>query len=120
MKVFRIEDSNGIGPYSRWWKRLSKMFDCHSGSSHPSPFDEDLNVYETDEDGNENGERPHFCGFPTLDQMKVWFRGFRASLKKAGFKLSIYEVGHRDVQIGEKQLLFRRDAATLIEQLEIP
>lgn len=118
MKVFRIEDSNGVGPYSRSWKRLRKMFNCHSGSSHPSPFKEDLNVYE--DKGGDVEERPHFCGFPTLDQMKVWFRGFRASLNKAGFKLSIYEVGHRNVQIGEKQLLFRRDAATLIKRLEIP
>jgi hypothetical protein len=120
MKVFRIEDSNGIGPYSKGWGCLDKMFQSHSGLSHPSPFEEDLNVYEVDENGDESIERPHFCGFPTLDQMKVWFKGFRASLKKAGFKLSIYEVGHKDVQIGEKQLLFRRDAATLIQQLEIP
>ena len=115
MKVFRIEDSNGIGPYSKGWDRLSTMFQSHSGFSHPSPSEEDLDVY--DEYGD---ERPHFCGFPTIDQMKVWFKGFRASLRRAGFKLSVYEVGHRDVQIGEKQLLFRRDAATLIERLEIP
>lgn len=113
MRVFRIESKAGDGPYSRpndvadWWSS-GELARCHRTEKHPTPQREGLLVHD------------RICGFVVIENLKEWFRGWRSKLRKAGFFMAIYEVPVKACEIGEKQLVFDRDQATLIERLEIP
>ena len=113
MRVFRIESGLGHGPYSRpsdvedWWDS-SLIGRRHRNEKHPAPWQEGLEVND------------RFCGFAVIENLKDWFRGWRTKLRRAGFFMTIYEVPHGACEIGERQLVFDRDQATLVQRLEIP
>ena len=113
MKVFRIESGSGRGPYCypedvQYWWDSSLIARKHRDEKHPVPWQEGLELND------------RFCGFAVIENLKEWFYGWRAKLRRAGFFMAIYEVPHRACEIGEHQLVFDRDQATLIERLEIP
>ena len=108
MLVYRIEGENGMGPY--WDSPIREMGAKHSkGNSHPNPTEEDLDISSS-----------FFCGFPTLDPMKVWFKGWRSKMNKMGFRLKVYEIPHIHVQIGDKQLVFEKEFVREVKSLPIP
>jgi hypothetical protein len=82
MLVYRIEGENGTGPYRG--NPIPRMSWAHTDTSHPTPLSEGLCL---DDD--------FFCGFRTLDQLKVWFKGFRNELRVTGFRLKVYEIPQR-------------------------
>lgn len=108
MLIYRIEGSDGLGPY--WGSPILEMSTAHSrGDSHPDPMSEDIPMMSDS-----------FCGFPTLDQLKWWFKGWRSMMRRMGFRLKVYEVPHKFVRIGAKQLVFQKKQAKEVADLPIP
>lgn len=83
MKLFRVEDRDGRGPY-----RPGLSAKWISDRDHPPPFFEELGIalghvrflFGDDEDGK--------CGCVSLDQLSLWFdRKELRRLKRMGFKV---------------------------------
>jgi len=117
MLIYRVE-RNGIGPYFsvNISKKLKRMNSNHSsrGSKHwrPTPTKDILRDGKPFYMGDEE-----FCGFSSLLDLQDWFRGYRAELRRSGFKISIYE--GEPSGIGTQQLVFVKSAATLIKQINV-
>lgn len=97
MKIYRIEDLDGNGPYfshlssDRLYKKLSSR-----NESRPSPLREGLTI------------KPgiDFCGFYSIEKLKQWFRGCLSELRKSGFYLAVYEVDAKEIKFGIEQVVF--------------
>lgn len=101
VSVFRIEDTDGGGPYNgtKWSDELLDMIGEHTNETHPSPQSDPMlkDIY------------PHeVCGFATIDAAEEWFAGYADALSEAGFHLSVYTVPIGDVRYGKEQCVFRR------------
>ncbi len=111
MRVFRIEDESRRGPYvGHCGKRADKeelawdLCMAHSSShSHPGA-DKDVIGYS----------QGWHCGFANLEQYKNWFKGFTRKLAKAGYSLVELEISEEKVLIGDFQVAFSREDATII------
>lgn len=109
-KVYRLE-KDGRGPYidppddisSEEQLILEKMNTVHS-------FKKVNGVYTHPSASNDfnNPDIALYCGFKSLEDLKKWFRGFLAPLKRMGFIITIYKVDPKWIQIGNsnKQLMF--------------
>lgn len=108
--LYRVEKSNGDGPYhSSGYSRLHGGKDCDY-SRHPCPND----------DGLEGGydrygfEKPRH-GFESLEKFREWFRTEeRTTLAAFGYLLVVYECDR--TQHGRKQLVFDLDCATKVSE----
>lgn len=107
MLIYRVERL-GLGPYYK--RPIENMLWAHdSPKTHPTPYEERI------------ADLPDFrCGSITLDHLKIWFKGWRNKLRMAGFRLKVYEIPHKYVRIGDKQLIFDKDFAKEIADLPIP
>ena len=111
MKIFRIQNSAGIGPYggaSPWSKWQT---DSHEWPVHPSPR-EDLGIERFPEHCIE------FCGFDSITKLIAWFDASeRAALASMGFFIYEFTINKKHVTFGEKQCLFIRDKASRVSCL---
>lgn len=104
MKVFRVEDPNGKGPYSSsmtneiLYNKLSSK-----NESRPSPK----------RDGIEIRPGIDVCGFDSIEKLKQWFHGCRSDLRKAGFYVAIYEVDAKEIKFGRRQVIFPKSTNRL-------
>jgi hypothetical protein len=107
MRVYRIENDNGLGPYNG---RGSLPYSVLGGSCHrqPAPIDDGFDWCWRKPDY-------HF-GFATLDQLFDWFGDILEHLDRYGFSLTVWEVDESHINHGRRQLAFSKPAATLIER----
>lgn len=101
MKIYRVENRDGEGPYqcgdrSPWW------LDKRESTEHPEP--NYIFLLENPE---------WFCGFDSPEQLFAWFTCDELErLKKEGFLVHIFEVPEADkddlVRADNRQVLFRR------------
>lgn len=97
MKVYRVEDYHGGGPYrGKGHKKLREMSYKHNDERHPVPSLDGIR------------DRPssmHVCGFANLKQYRRWFDAVdRRELQEKKFRLRIYESD--DVIRGDNQVMF--------------
>ena len=107
MKVYRIENIDGIGPYTG--DLNCDNFEPHwfLGVDHPAP-EEDLLLKEWFDDNYADVEN-HKFGFVSIEQLKEWFhedRYFKA-FHDHEFYLAEYEISEDLVHVGTKQVMFR-------------
>lgn len=122
MKVFRFEDSSGIGPYRSNISSPDIKFDSFR---HPLPYEDSKLSSKTEEYGIDlkYGTLPEFLrfGFSSLDQLRNWFysNNMLIELHRAGFVLKIYE--SNAVYEGWSQCLFdkRPEKSTCIAEENI-
>lgn len=99
MKVYRVQNSKGIGPYqgsknaNDWRKKLNKRH----WRIRPTPQAEGIYLHEK-----------HFCGFKSLKSLYDWFVGFLGRLEASGFKIICYEINPKNVMMGSQQVVFRK------------
>lgn len=109
MRIFRVQDAKGYGPYqnARYWehemREIFKGNDEHRARKHPTPYAEGkLGYIASDE----------VCGFRSLTSFRQWFskRVLRAFLRHnpKGYALYEYEVPREAVRVGERQVLVLR------------
>lgn len=112
MRVYRIEDKFGTGPYRR---RIGddtieqmEMENRHCNpSTHPT---EAVDFYGF----HEPGER---FGFDSMQKLMAWFGPWLPHLLSIGYKISIYEISIYEVRSGRsgKQIMFQSDLATRVD-----
>lgn len=121
MKVYRIEDSEGIGPFVRctgvvryWDKTLEDQeadpsVNGVSPYSHPNP---------SAEFGKQIGSS-YYCSFKDIEQLLRWFPHGpgREKMQEADFKLRIYET--EDYMEGKRQVVFKKSTAIPIGLLDL-
>lgn len=94
MKVYRIEDSAGYGPY-RGRHDMSAWSRRDHNDWHPTPLMEGLPI------------SGRLCGFKSLYYLKKWFTPHELMrLKRLGY--SIKKVEAKEVCYGKNQLTFKR------------
>ena len=111
MKVYRVEHHESrMGPYAHdeYSDKLYKMARAHSNEeTHPCP-EQDGDVFMQDQ---------HRCGFKSEKQLKRWFKGYRAALRRCGFVQVCMEVKPKDTLKGPKhQVVFDYDKAVRLSQ----
>jgi len=131
MLVYRVEyPKDGLGPYRGSLR--------HNGVEYTKDELQDLSslssVLCTKHDSS-NGHpaigidfctvsfsKAFFCCFTDIRSLKDWFRGYRASLRRIGFRVGVYEISNTFVQYGDsqRQAIFVRDEAKLIKTVSIP
>lgn len=98
MRVFRIEDDDGNGPF-RYNHIIDAMgtYVVHTtDNGFPTPQEEGLNFTSC-----------HKCGCLSPRELVRWFpRPVREILAREGYSLAIYEVPESQVQIGEHQVIY--------------
>lgn len=84
MLVYRVEGSDGRGPYTSN-KFIDRWLLCssHSDNDHPSPYADDLlnNIHDEE-----------FCGFDSPRALLEWFDPkWRAMFEESHFKVKVYD-----------------------------
>ena len=117
MYIYRIELTNGIGPYNSndpVTNRFGvKMMNEHTDNMHPSMWEE--HNYHKIPSGVSCGE--FRCAFDTAEKLTDWFDEWFVTLDDYDYKVAIYEVAADNVMIGKYQTIFRN--GTLIEHINI-
>lgn len=116
VEVYRIETESGGGPYTGLEDGMDLAIHLASnGPTHPGPH----------KDGCDDGVALGFvCGFRDVDQGRRWF-GASVELARAINRrrrelfVSVYDVPEMAVVRGDRQVMFDRDAATLVERLPV-
>lgn len=118
MRVFRLEDENGRGPYVNHYASdealpevWREMLVAHNTTvygginTHPNVF---LDCYVS----RDIAHRVNFiCGFASMAQLKAWFGKYLDGMRACGFRVATYMVSGADVAKGSYQLLFDRTKA---------
>jgi len=118
MRVFRVEDWEGGGPYMFAGERphatgkLELMPYVHKAPEHPSPQTEGIATTYSMEN--------YYCGFESLDKMKVWFKNFETALFESYMDVTEWEVEKEFIKFGKKQLIFQKRYARLITRTSYP
>lgn len=108
MRVYRVENCDGRGPYTSG-RDLREMTVSHNSNLAAYPvFYRDINIDYSE-------ARKCHCGFISINQLLQWFDGFYTLLSNNGFKVTIWEVEEEFVKIGKKQLCFRKEQSVLVE-----
>jgi hypothetical protein len=102
--VFRVEDQDGIGPYSKWGVNL----DVSNTDNHPTPSDDGIHL-----------DYDHNCAFNSIEQLRNWFsdRNDQGILVVKGFTCNVYSVPIDHVKIGYKQVTFNKRYAEKISSV---
>jgi hypothetical protein len=106
MKVYRIEDKNGIGPYSIYWE-WQDVNHFIKINRHPFPIDEGIMINSLQ---IAYGIDKPVCGFNSLDQLKDWFSNDEITkLFGLGYYIFFYEIEEEFIFQGKRQLVFIRN-----------
>lgn len=102
MLVYRIEDRYGEGPY-----RADANYDlviAHGSNSYPTPYQDGI-----------IREKADFCATSSMEGLHSWFIGWIDKLKERGYFISTYKVPKSKVKFGQKQVVFDRRYAKLVD-----
>ena len=128
MKVYRVEDSEGEGPYGSdlySWCTTPKMSERHIWSSKTPPPDQDgallpLSIWVRLEDDIQSRTVTSRFGFRTLKQLRSWFTpAARRNLSECGYVISVYEAPGEYVRLGNHQLVFWREGSEKVDERDL-
>jgi hypothetical protein len=104
--VFRIEDEEGVGPYSKTGVGL----DTDNTDHHPTPGEDGIRL-----------EHSHNCAFNSIEQLRNWFsdRNDQGILVVKGFTCNVYSVPIDHVKFGSKQVTFDKSHAKKISNVPL-
>jgi hypothetical protein len=107
MIVYRIE-KNGLGPYrlssGNTTKLYNKLHKHHWCDRHPTPINDGIKDFRPND---------HIFGFSSLEQLKKWFLGSRAELRRNGYLMVSYDVSPQEVLHGNLQVVFPKNSYKL-------
>lgn len=124
MIIFRIEDFDGQGAYRNLVHKAVKITEyyAYSRERHPDPYMEKESLR------TRWFRMPHavrekwYFGFYSINQMTEWFNcpKFRNTLNDLGGCMALYKLDGRKIIKGDRQIIFRKDWAELVERVPIP
>jgi hypothetical protein len=90
---------------------INALHDAHNNAAHPSPLE--------DWPANRCMWTDYRCACPSRRALGAWFRGFKRSLKRYGFRVAIYEVPESGIVHGKsgKQVFFSKSQAVKVGEL---
>lgn len=120
MLIYRVEHTDGNGPYSsRGADDTYRSFELrewagslcwkHNDEAHPGPSADGIGYMDEVE----------VCGFVSRQKLTSWFREEMEALARFGFKIKVYDVPASAVRKGQRQCVFNRFEASLVEELSI-
>lgn len=117
MLIYRVE-KNGIGPYNNYHSDLRHMRIEHNKDSENRPS---IKI-DTDYDIHSDNIDFYKCGFHDVDSLKDWFKGYRRTLNRAGFVMSVYDVPAKYVRLSNslRQLAYQCNFAKLVKTSKVP
>lgn len=107
MKVFRIEDEHGQGPYHNWVMRakLERHLENDSRSTHPDLW----------EDGIRRPNSDYYCGLKSVEALRQWFNDKELkALHRGGYQFAVYNVPTARTVQGARQLIFDKTRSKLV------
>lgn len=109
MKVWRVENKHGEGPYNSDWPHKSKMIGEHYedvGMDRPCLV-QDFPVLV---DQGPDVTRQYIFGFKTSGQANAWFRGWFGTLSAFGYHLKQVDAQPETIILGRSgnQIVFKR------------
>ena len=109
MRVYRVENWSGRGPYNG--KGCYKAgYDTACSDRHPMPYSDGIPYWD---------DTDRF-GFKTKKALQKWFnKKMRRDLAKHKYRISIFEVPKENVVLGRKQLVFKRRRAKRVKKLDL-
>lgn len=119
IKIYRIEDCEGNGPYRGHY--LGSVLEMHRehfrSDYHTAPsYDFSYPVFQHRASISgifkPQGPNPeYFYGCSSITLLERWFRGFTSSLEKNKFRIMEYEVPEYDVIVSHsgRQIAFKKD-----------
>lgn len=120
MRVYRVEDTNGIGPYSERHKLVEHQELLDALNSHCLDNGHPGACYLDEPFGN-GGPTDYYnyrFGFSDMEQLNNWFSPQEQELlNDAGFVISVYE--GKEVLMGRHQVAFKRGLSKLIERVKL-
>lgn len=134
MLIYRVEHAQyRNGPYTitglltddedgtPWWEYPDKealsnlstaLHDSHSwgldADTHPCPEEDGIIINSGD-----------VCGFASMNDLRMWFEGFDKRLADNDFKVYVYKVLKKKVQVGSMQVVFNPEDAEYVEQFSL-
>lgn len=120
MEVWRIEDVEGFGMYyNLWWKTA----DTQNDQWHPTPYESHglLNQARNKEHIRGGLVEPYHFGFSGKRQFLQWVYDpeWRKNMHLFGAKLKVYKVDKRYCCIDDHQVMFVKEKATLVREMDI-
>jgi hypothetical protein len=121
LKVYRVENSDGYGPYRQFWQckydevtyDSMKLNEAHFGcSKHPTVLADKIQNFSCN----------YYCGFASIDSLKNWFdEKWRNILNEAKFKVSIYEVASNNIKRAKssKQIVFKKVCSKIVKEFSL-
>ena len=120
MLVYRVEDSNGTGPYRNWMSIGVYLKYKHAKLTErtPTPPEDGMSVFDDAYcSGSTNDYR---FGFDSIEALKNWFdEEDRVKLSDDCFVCSVFEIDDDQVMMGGKQLAFNLIKAEKIDSLDL-
>lgn len=127
MRVWRLEDDEGRGPYQSLGERFGRdtvhEFLGRGDKQHPTP-DRDASFMAASEDyftklGYVDTSR-FFFGFANLKQLHAWFNPEQRKILKERYQIRLnrYSVPATEALIGDHQIAFNKSRATLVPAKE--
>jgi hypothetical protein len=107
MIVWRVQNSNGEGPYNAGLNISDELNAAHRNEEHPIPMNDGIPCMFYGEIYSDCGTPKYYCsGFRTKKELKVWFDGWLEKLQNRGFSITKLKVPKKSVHLGKKQLTF--------------
>ena len=133
MLVYRVEDSNGMGPYNQTFANgyltsvASRFREIHDDSEDHPALSKDVELknkvlQSSGKFGIKTGfwiESTALFGFTSLSSMYAWFGQHLDMLKEGKFAVSVFEVPDDDVISSEKQAMFIADKEVLLKRIGV-
>jgi hypothetical protein len=114
VKVYRVEKYDGEGPFSPGDHRLEMNkalgWNFHADQmKFPEPSQEGLEL----EWGSD-----WICGCQSLELLLEWFpKVIHSVLSDFGYRLTEWAVDVKEIQIGTRQVIFKRHSAQLVDSI---
>lgn len=115
MKVYRLENAQGIGPYHAMLFQWDKWTNRNHGTipEAPGPCEDGIGIAL-------NEYKSFKFGFSSLTQLHQWFNDYELEkLAELGFYLGVYEIDANCVRSGKKQIAYRSEFAVLLKQIPL-
>ena len=114
VKIYRVEDCNGIGPYQN--SNTFKFLSDFSLQKHPM-----VNNSKIEDFADEHGYNVEdvFFGFESINQLKNWFsKKVLDNLYKINYHVAVYEISIKYAVSDNKQVIFFMEEAEKLDEIE--
>ncbi len=116
MRVYRVENEQGEGPYKHTIRKNGQRIGAaHWDDAHPGPTEDGLDwaVFGYEAPFSESEYTDKVFGTNSLESLLAWFDGWWDVLERHGYSAEEYEVPDECVAvgIGGEQVVFMRSRA---------